>query len=107
MGKDVKKMMRDELRQAAVPVRNEASRLFAPYDARSAARYGISVRKVGTVTVEQRLRKSGNAPARRPNFGSLQMERALLPGLANKGDEAVEHLDDALGRIVTRWGKGF
>lgn len=99
-GKDTKKLVRDELRKAAEPVRAEATRLFAPVDARSAAKYGISVRRVGTVAVEQRLRRT---TGQHPEFGSLQMRRALLPALETKQDEVVAHLEDALERLAQRW----
>jgi len=105
-GKETKKLVRDELRKAAEPVRAEAARLFAPVDGRSAARYGISVRKVGTVSVEQRLRKSPNVSARRRNFGPMQMRRALEPALESKSDDVVRALDDALGRLAGDWGHG-
>lgn len=99
-GKDTKKLVRDELRRAAEPVRAEAERLFFPVDAGSAMRYGISVRRAGTVTVEQRKRRT---TGQHPEFGSLQMRRALIPALEAKQDEVVAELDRALERLARRW----
>lgn len=104
MGKETKKLVRDELRKAAEPVRDDAARRFAPIDVKSASKYGISVRKTGFVLVEQRLRKSPVQSRRRPKFGALQMRKALVPALISKEDEVVEHLEDALDKILRRWG---
>ena len=101
--KETKKFVRTELRKVAEPVRDEAQSLFQDVSAKSAARYGISVRKVGTVSVEQRLRRT---TGKRPDFGSLQMRTALGPALDSKADEVVEKFDEALERIGNRWGAG-
>ena len=104
-GRETKKLARDEVRKAAEPIRDEARRLFMGVHPKSALRYGVSVRKVGTVAIEQRLRRT---TGKRPDFGGLQMKRALVPALDNKGDEATERLDDALERICDHWAqRGF
>lgn len=99
-GKETKKLVRGELRKAAEPVRDEARRLFAPVDAKSASRYGISVRRSGIVSVEQRLRKTTGL---HPEFGALQMRTALEPALDSKADEVGERMEAAVDRI----GDGF
>lgn len=99
-GKDTKRLVRDELRKAAEPVRAEAAARFAPYDARSATRYGISVRRVGTVAVEQRLRRT---TGQHPEFGALQMRKALVPALESNEDKVVDALDEALERLFREW----
>lgn len=99
-GKETKKLVRDELRQAAEPVRAEAAARFAGIDARTAASYGISVRRVGTVTVEQRKR---TVTGQRGDYGALQMRRALIPALESNTEEVVERLDQALERLAQRW----
>lgn len=99
-GKDTKKLVRDELRRAAEPVRRDAAVRFARYDPRSASRYGVSVRRVGTVSVEQRLRRT---TGQHPEFGALQMRAALVPALEAKQDEVVGHLEEALERLARRW----
>lgn len=99
-GKETKKLVRGELRKAAEPVRAEAARLFAPIDGKSASRYGISVRKVGTVSVEQRLRRT---TGQHPEFGSLQMREALEPALESNTDKVVASLDATLARLTNEW----
>ena len=86
--KDVKKGVRDELRKVAVPIRDEAqSRFLATIDANpKKSRYGISVRKVGTVAVEQRVKSTtsrANPALKRPQFVELQFQRALDPAAAH------------------------
>ena len=103
-GKDVKKFVRDGLRKAAVPIRDEARARLTPTDVRSAAKIGISVRKVGTVTVEQRLNKSSDVAGRRANYASWQMRHAFLPALDSKGDEAVRMIEEHMDRILRDWG---
>lgn len=93
-------MVRDGLREAAVPVRDEARARFARYDARSASRYGISVRRTGIVSVEQRLRRT---TGKHPQFGSLQMRRALIPALQNNVDETIRRLDAEMAKWAARW----
>jgi hypothetical protein len=102
-GKDTKRLVRDELRKAAEPVRREAAVRFASTDARSAGRYGISVRRVGTVSVEQRLRRT---TGQHPEFGRLQMRRALVPALEHNTERVVAQLDEALERLTREWGAG-
>lgn len=96
-GKETKKMVRDRLRQVAVPVLEDARRKLSRYDARSASRLGISVRRVGTVSVEQRLRRTTGA---RPNFASLQMNEALSPALDENTDRIMRDFEDALDDIA-------
>lgn len=102
-GKDTKKLVRSEIRKVAEPVRDEARNLFDEYSSKSASRYGISVRKVGTVSVEQRLRRT---TGQRPDFGRLQMRKALVPALNEKADEVVEKFDELLNRLGDNWGRG-
>ena len=101
--KNTKKLVRDELRKAAEPVRAEAMLRFAPYDPKSAARYGISVRRVGTVAVEQRLRRTTGL---HPEFGRLQMRKALVPALEHNTERVVAEIDNALERLTIEWGVG-
>lgn len=96
VSKDLDKEVRDGLKEAAQPVREEAANLFDRYDAHSAAGYRVSVRQ-RTVTVQQsRRRTTGN----RPDYGALQMRRALIPALASREDEVVEGVDRVLGRLA-------
>ena len=95
-GKESKTEVRDALRDAAEPVRRDAVRRFSPVDARSAAGYRVAVRQRG-VAVEQRLRKT---TGRRPDYGSLQMRRALIPALQTNADTVEREVGKALDRIA-------
>lgn len=96
-GKETKKQVRDALRQSAEPVLTAARAKLARYDERSASRLGISVRRAGTVSVEQRLRRTTGA---RPQFGSLQMTEALMPALDENMDRAEREFEKALDAIA-------
>ena len=97
-----RKAVRDELRQAGEHVRSEAAIRFAPVDARSAANYRVVVRRRG-VNVEQRLRRT---TGKHPEYGRLQMRRALLPALYANEDETIRELEQALDRICARFNAG-
>lgn len=94
--------MREELRKAAEPVRDDATRLFLTRitPRTQATRYGISVRRTGVVAVEQRKRRT---TGKRPDFGGLQMREALVPSLNNNQAEVLAHLDRAIEKMSQRW----
>jgi len=99
-GYETKKLVRDELRQAAEPVRREAQQLLKelqpmPDD----TRYGISVRRVGSVTVERRRTKT---TGERGDWGRIQMREALEPALDTKQGEVQSLLEAAVDRIADR-----
>jgi hypothetical protein len=100
--KGSRKAVRDELRQAGELVRSDAVALFAPVDARSAAGYRTRVRQTGVV-VEQSLRKT---TGRHPEYGKLQMQRALLPSLQANEAATVREMEQALDRICDRFNAG-
>jgi len=97
-----RKAVRDELRQAAEHVRLDGAMLFAPTDARSAAGYRTRVRQRG-VAVEQSLRKT---TGKHPNYGGLQMRRALEPALDRNEDRTVREMEAALERVCDRFNTG-
>jgi hypothetical protein len=101
-GKQTKKVVRDRLRQVAKPVLEDAQDALAAYDARSASKLGISVRRAGSVSVEQRLKRT---TGQHRQFGSLQMVEALIPALdANRSviergmERALDEIADTLER---------
>lgn len=96
-GKETKKMVRGRMREVAEPVLQDARRKLSRYDARSASRLGISVRKAGTVSVEQRLRRTTGA---HPQFGSLQQHQVLEPALDENADKIERWFEDALDDIA-------
>jgi hypothetical protein len=97
-----RKAVRDELRAAAEHVRVEAgARMFAT-SAKSAAGYRTRVRQRG-VAVEQSLRKT---TGQHPNYGALQMRRALVPALDANEQRTVHEMEQALDRVCDRFNTG-
>lgn len=96
-GGRTKKIVRDRLREVAEPVLADARRKLSRYDERSASRLGISVRRAGTVSVEQRLRRTTGA---HPQFGSLQMQEALIPALDENADRIEGRFEKAIDDIL-------
>ena len=107
--KDVKRGVRAELRKVAEPVRDDATALFLSRVSPSPGktRYGISVRKTGTITVEQRKKgTSGRKSAKRPKFTDLVMERSLAPALEQNEGEIVAGFNRVLDSLERRWTVG-
>lgn len=94
--RETKTVVREKLKEAGDVVREDASERFQRYDAKSAAGYRTRAR-VGSVFVEQSLRKTTGL---RPDYGSLQMRRALLPALEAKGGEVERKLEDAIDDLA-------
>lgn len=95
-GAATKREVRQALAASGEIVRADGAQRMAQYDSKSGAGFRVSVRTTG-VSVRQSLRKT---TGKRPDFGALQMRRALLPALASKTG-AVEHeLEHALDRIA-------
>lgn len=94
--KESKTFVRAALRESAMPVRDEAARRISPIDARTAAGYRVAVRQRG-VAVEQRLRKTTGT---RPDYGALQMRRALLPALRREAANTERRVERALDVIA-------
>lgn len=94
--KELKKDVRANLRKAGDIVKVESAARFAGIDARSAAGYRTAVRARG-VSVEQRL---GRTTGLRPDFGRLQMRRALEPALEAKRPEVEREFERMLDRLV-------
>jgi hypothetical protein len=91
-----RKAVRDELRQVGDIVRRDAVRFFSPVNAHSAGGYRTRVRQRG-VAVEQSIRKTTGL---HPEWGSLQMRRALLPALMSNEDTLTRGLEQALDRVA-------
>lgn len=104
--KETKRLVRDELRKTAEPVRDDARLKLtrgvarSPSIARTAAGYRIVVRRTGIISVEQKLRKT---TGKRPDFGALQMRDALIPALEENRDDVNRKMDEAVERIVERF----
>jgi len=99
--KDVRRGVRDELRKVAEPSRDQANALFLSRVSPVArqTRYGISVRKTGMVSIEQRAKgKSGVKARKRPNFSVLQWEQVL----DRVSVAASARMDTAMGGVLDR-----
>jgi len=107
--KDIKRDVRRELRRVAEPVREDATRLFLSDVAADSGktRYGISVRKVGTITVEQRKRGSGRKELKRPKFTDLVRDRSLTPALERNEREIAAGFNRVLDHIERKWAVGI
>jgi hypothetical protein len=102
-GPDAKKEVRAAFREAGEIVRQEAAQRFASIDARSAAGYRVSVRQRG-VSVVQSLRKTTGT---RPDYGALQMRRALVPALTAKEQQVERAVEKALDRVADHFDNPF
>jgi hypothetical protein len=100
ISKSLSKEVRDGLRKAADPVRVEAAALLAPISADSAAGYKIRVRQRGVALEQSRRRTTGL----RPDYAKLQFARAMAPAVANKENEVVKGLEDALDDLAKGYG---
>jgi hypothetical protein len=89
MRKEVLRELRPQLRKAGEVVRAKGQSLFSPISPKSAAGYKVRVRQRG-VAVEQTLPR---VTGLRPDFGALQMNRALLPALASSESQVTDMID--------------
>lgn len=97
--RDARLFVRHTLRDVGEIVRRDAAARFATYDTRSAAGFKVRVRQRG-VAVEQSLRRT---TGKHPQYGALQMTRALLPALADKEGEIEAAFSEALDKIADRF----
>ena len=95
-GPDARKHVRDALKEAVEPIRQDAIRRFSVIDQRSASGYTafVTQRAAG---VRQSTRKT---TGRRPDYGALQMTRALLPALQDNADEIERGVERALDKVA-------
>ena len=83
------------LRKTGESVQAGAGERFAPYDPKSARGYRIRVRQRG-IAVEQSLRKT---TGKHPEFGALQMRRALVPSLKANEHQVEQDFEHALDLV--------
>lgn len=96
--KATKKMVREGLRDAVEPVRDDASRRLREYDEKSASNYRVIVRRTGMVAVEQRLRRTTGL---RPDFAKLQKRKALYPAAEAKRPEVLRRMEALLEKVAS------
>ena len=107
--KTVKREVRSELRRVAEPVRADAQALFLSRVSADPikTRYGVSVRKAGTITVEQRVKGKDRNPARRrPKFTDLVWARSLEPAADRNEHEVVAGFNRVLDKLERKWSVG-
>jgi hypothetical protein len=100
--KKTRKAARDELRKAGDHVKTDAAVRMAHIDARSAAGYKTRVRQRG-IAVEQSIRRT---TGKHPEFGALQMRKALVPALDANEQHTVHALEHALDRVCDEFNRG-
>lgn len=96
-GKETKKAVRDGLRDVGRLVQGTVRELLAPYDAGTARKVGVSVRKKGLVEVVQRHPK---VTGKRGDYGALQMRKGFLRALEQHREEVAQKLDEAVERLI-------
>ena len=94
--KDTKRFVREAFRQVGEQVRSDAADRFKTIDARSAAGYKTRVRQRG-VAVEQSIRKTTGL---HPEYGSLQMRRALIPALQSNAEATERATAEAMEKVA-------
>lgn len=97
---ELKRELDQELRAAGEIVASEARQRFSAIDARAARGFVPKVRGFGRVIVLQRIRSKH----KRPDFGSLQMRKGLLPAMADNEDRVIAKVEDILDTIGRREG---
>jgi hypothetical protein len=98
--KDIAKEIRERLRGVGSIVQQGAAQLLAPISPASAQSFKVRVRQRG-VAVEQ---SKGRTTGLRPDFGVLQMNRALLPALDAHGSEVERKLEEMLDDLDRKAG---
>lgn len=98
--KEAAKELRAALRGAGESVRARAQELFAPVNAESAQGFKVRVRLRGVAVEQSKPRTTGQ----HPEYGALQMKRALLPALGSERDALMEKVDAALDHARARTG---
>ena len=98
-----RRAVRAELRHAGDKVKQGATDRFDRYDPRSAQGYRVRVRQRG-IAVEQSLRRT---TGKHPEFGTLQMAKALVPSLEANEEETMRDFDDAFDKISLIFNGGL
>lgn len=98
--KETKKQLRSIFRETGEAVRSDAQARFTPVDAGSAAGYRVRVRQRGVAVEQSRRRTTG----KHPQYGALQMRRALVPAVVAKKDETIAAFERAIDKIIEAGG---
>ena len=98
--KQTKKAVRATFRQVGNIVKDDAKDRLSGLSRKSADGYRTYVRRRG-VSVEQSLRKTTGT---RPDWGAVQMRKALEPALAEQEETVVDAFQEAMGTVVELFG---
>lgn len=104
MGKELKKELRDEIKNVGEPVRQAAEMKAVTGitnigDRWSQMRLGVTS-SVGYVAPKARRR--GGSP--RPKFAALLMNRAMIPALEQNEPQTIRRFEEMLDRLADRFG---
>ena len=94
--RDVGKELDRELLAIGMLIAENARNRFGVYDQKSAMGFRPRMRGFGRLVVEQRYRKK---TGQHPEFGSLQMQKALLPARREEEPALIAGLEGMLERL--------
>lgn len=98
--------LRDELREAAEPVRADAERLAVvgiPTIGLAWSRMRVGVTQTSVYVAPKQKGARLNRARRRPNLADLLLGRAMVPALKQNEARVEEAVDDLLGRVGKAW----
>lgn len=98
---ETKAAVKSALKAVAEPVRADAAQRFSVIDARSAAGFRVVVRTRG-IAVEQSIKRTTGL---HPEYGALQMTRALLPARADQKERIEQEFERALDVVVAHFNR--
>jgi len=106
--KSEQKLLRQELKTAAVPVQRAAEgmalgRIRKMSPAWAAMRIGQKRSVVYIVPKQKGRRSRQNRNLRRPNLKTLLLDRAMIPALNSRKDDVVRGLEHMLASVGNQW----
>jgi D-aminopeptidase len=100
MDRDLGREVDQELKGIATAVADEARSRFSAIDPRSASGFKARLRGFGRVAVEQTRRSTHT----RPDYGAMQMTRALIPAVWAKADDTERALENMITTLAFKHG---
>src|SRR5215470_6621977 len=100
-GPETKAAVTIALKRIGEPVRADAARRLEPYSKKSAQGFKVKV-TTKSVKVQQSLRKTTGA---HPEYGDLQMKRALLPARRANSLRTTEEFEKALDSVILHFDR--
>lgn len=98
--RETERYVLDGLKEAAVPVSEDANRRLDRYQGIGKITPRASA---GGVFIRQSARKK---TGKRGDFGALQMRVGLIPAATDGEHEFIDRVDGALGRLISKEGFG-